>query len=49
VCDLAIGDLTADLADLEPVQVAHRLPGPGDPVADRRVDTVGEVPTISLI
>src|SRR2546423_15059270 len=34
MADRAVGDVPADLGDLEPVQLAPRRSGPADPVAD---------------
>jgi len=41
--------MAADLGHLEPVDVAQRLVGAGDGVADRVVDPFGDVPTISAM
>src|SRR6476659_3268457 len=44
VPDLAVGDVPADLGDLEPVEVAQRPARAGHAVADRRIDAVGGRP-----
>src|SRR5256886_17124130 len=44
MADRAVGDVPADLGDLEPVQLAQRRSGPADRVADGLLDRVRRGP-----